>query len=325
MPKAALTLLLFALLAAACDNDGGDATATSQAPDPVEAEAQEAQEPEQPAAEPPLAAFPRNDWECTEESAEKIGEWLARRGEMNAQHAPIVKPANLQLPERAGEVLSGDFRPTIALEERRLSIDGRPVSADFYGDLESLSRPIRREVERTQALAAAEAQLMNEEAAPALPLFLLDQSVPKMGLETAFQALSEAGLEEVILVFQNPAVDKSAEAIPEELHRELTDLHIYSRELVAEAFQEAIADCPPISAAFDEMETLSPEERMPRLRQTLPQAWIDCQCQGNLEFAVAALVWPAEEGFPATTHKVSIADILAKLEDHEFVRWGELW
>ena len=325
MPKFALPLVLLTLLAGACDNNADDARTDPQPQPAAAAAVQEPQESAEGADEPQVAAFPRNDWECTDQSAEKIRGWMARRGEMNARRLPLDKPANLELPARAGELSSGDHRPIIALEERRLSIDSRPVSRDFYGDLESLSRPIRTAVEGTRAQAAEEARITNEEATPPLPLMLIDQSVPKPGLETAFRALSDAGLQEAILVFADPAFEQKAEAIPEELHRELTDLHTGSRADLDKALQETTADCPQLAAAFDEMETLSPEARMPRLRQTLPQAWLDCQCQGNLEFTVARLFWPYEQGFPATTHKVQISDILAKLEEHESVRWADLW
>lgn len=323
MPKLALALLLSSLVVSGCDDDTEQVEADDEAQAVEATDDHEDRQPEED-PEPQALSFAQNDWECTEDRADQIRQWMEARGEDNAQRVAIDKPEQLELVEREGDLESGDFRPTLALEFDRLNIDGRRSTSAFYADLDSLRRPITNSVERVQELARAEAEASGEDFDPPLPLVLIDQSVTKSGIDAALGAIVDAGVEEAILVFKDPGFEESADPLPADLRRELSDMEAYNQDLNEEIRQRA-GDCAPIATAFDELQSLSPEERMPRLRQTLPEAWLECQCQADIEFIVAAVMWPSAQGFAATTERVTVTDILAEVAEHERITWGDLW
>lgn len=310
-----LTAMVTAL--AACESEPAEAEAVAD--EAAEEAPEESDEGSQ------LASFPGNDWECSNESAGKIEQWLTARQEMRADLVTFDTQGRVELAEVDGEPAQDSYRPVLTLEENRLFVDDRLAARDFQGDYDRyLTEPITRALEQ----ARAEAELLDEDPPTFIPLLAIDHRVSFRALGHVFEALADIDLDRVALLFEKPAPEPTAEAIPEELKYRLTDMLTRDYVDAAEvegAREEATADCPQIAEVFIEAQSASVEDRPAILRQGVAQAWLDCDCQADIEFVSAYLAWTPPQQIPATVMEMDIEELLEKVEPGDTTRWSTLW
>ena len=319
MPRYTLYLLVTAVLLAGCESDSGQEEATAD--EPAEEQATGAvMTGDDDSGLPP---FPSNDWECSNESAGKVIEWLEARNDMSKQLVTTETAGRVELVERDGDLQIDSYEPVITLEEQRFFIDDRLINRVSHADYDLLTRPIRRAIERLDA----EAELMGEEPTTATPLLVIDHRTPFSTINQVLQTVDEAELPTVALMFSKPAPEPTAEAIPEDLKYHLADLHDRESYMsrMDEAREAATTDCPQVAEVFQEAESASVEDRPAILRQGVPQAWIDCECQADIEFLSAYLAWTPHYVMAASVEEFAVDELLEKVEAADGTQWHTLW
>lgn len=91
------------------------------------------------------------------------------------------------------------------------------------------------------------------------------------------------------------------------------------------AQERATEECPQIGEAFLAVQAAPVEERPAMLRETIPGAWLECECQADIEFVSADLVWTPENATAVVVEERSVEELLQKVGAGDGTRWSSLW
>src|SRR5690606_21255411 len=69
----------------------------------------------------------------------------------------------------------------------------------------------------------------------------------------------------------------------------------------------ALQSCAPVDALMDNLEALPPARRSSSLREGLVDAWIQCDCEADLEAFLAAKIWPMAQRQPVSVGAIPMA------------------
>ncbi len=268
-------------------------------------------------------AFPSNDWECSEERAEEIGEWIDAYRLANADRASMPLEVVDGLVERQGVLPE---RPPLLVQIKglELEVEGRSTT-----DPEELTQRI----EGIYRQRVEEANLLDEEPEGLSLALAIRGSATGERVEEVARALDEAEElepEEFYLAFRAPALRERAEGIPEALQTRMMEDYQSARpehpeEMVVPAElpaaqEELLESCPDVSEMMDGMETATPDARKRKFAEEAPEAWLACDCELDLEYLLAMVLWepPRADGevghitFRATTLEALLEDMASQ-------------
>jgi len=250
-------LLLSALLPMACDRAVPPTDSTSEESQEL-GKAYNASESTESVATTPLP-FPSNDWTCDLAHAERAQAWVdATRpapADQRLASIPELSPA-----EATPRLLIGVSDSTLSLMQR-----------DFGDDFNAAASAI----EEARENAAGQPSLF----AVALRI---DGATSAERMSAILSALrSELGEEVLFVVPASPPTERAEPPVATALKR-----------AEQAASPGALQSCAPVDALMDNLEALPPARRSSSLREGLVDAWIQCDCEADLEAFLAAKIWP---------------------------------
>lgn len=319
-------LILGALSFSACEK-----RIPEQIPEPQVEEAEAEAEAKEEVAE--LIAFPQNDWECTEDNAWRVRAWIEEFKRHKGKRALVPAPLAKGLVKRAGE---GPTGPMIiaGVQKAQIVVDER--GSEEFDDLTVLLK------ERLN-LAKAEAEILGEEfEGLALGLAFsadLEQERVLRAIEL-IQSDEAVEFSSTYLVFLAPEEALKVEAIPAELYwrvkegfsqggpQNREDMLASNGEISA-IQAEFLEKCPALGPVFDGAEGVSPERRVNYLANGVSRAWVECECDFDLEYLVALLMGGAADAQQAqeralTFVETSLDELKSGVEAEQGRSWAEL-
>jgi hypothetical protein len=258
----------------------------------------------------PKTLFPRNDWPCTADSGAKITRWYDRWMDANGAQISVKSVTLVQHEGDGGVVEDADV---FELSPTALTYDDGPVvSVEALGDL---IESMRRQRERMDAL-------LGHQASGEQPVYLaIDENVSLTRVLEVLTWLKTAGIEGVSFVFQapepfaefeviHPEVKRRVEAVREAETRTRADgsAGLVEDGPVVSALRAASEDCAPIVEVWAALESRPPELRARFVRDHLADAWLACDCRGDLELILGlqSASRPVVDAVPARFVSVSV-------------------
>lgn len=283
----------------------------------------------EPAAE--IIAFPRNDWDCTQENARRIRSWVGEYEGRHGNRMLVPTSVALGLVEQSGELPT---RPLVIAEVREGQV---LVEGQSSKELEAL--PIL--VSERLRMLRAKAEIMGEDYEGwALALaFAADMRQERVAATIDLLDGAEGvDFSEVYLAFLAPHVPERVEEIPAELWVRMRE--DFPRDPPKER-QETLSEdrdggvgasflerCPALGPVVDELEKLQPQERAAHLGRGVSEVWLECDCNFDLEYFVALKMGGAakhdEEHRYITFVKTSFDALRDSAEGERGLTWAEL-
>lgn len=260
-------------------------------------------------AQAEVAPFPRNDWECTEESRDNLESWweawsweASIKVDVGAISLPVGEPDQAVYPSDG---------PLVLVDQESLSVNGDEVN---LSDLEATLAAIS-EVDR----AAREIMGESADGAGESVTLAIDAQTPVERVGEVVNHLRAGGVSNVVLVVGVESVGAGYERVPaevvERLERIFGDADDPRAAVMAET-QEATQGCPEIRALFDGLERMPPERRSAALGEHLPARWYDCDCEADIEWILGLYAWRTlDAGSPARFVARTIDELEAELTD----------
>ncbi len=282
---------------------GCDREEEAQADPPQEAEETVAAQADE-TADPDVVRFPRNDWECTEESRDELARWW------EAWHMDDVRVDVGSITLAAGEP----------------DPEARP------GDLATLLVDEDTDLETTLAQALeqrrAEQELLDEvDEDEAIRVTLaIDAQTSTEHVGELLEQLRAAEVDTAVFVVGREATELPYEPVPDEVQQRveqvITDDDLSGTARMA-ATRDALQECPELRELLDGMEQLPPDQRSAALREGLPAGWYACDCDADIEWVVGLFTLRAASGEPAGFVELTLDELQERL-DGAPETWGEL-
>lgn len=331
--------LILALMLFACDR-GKSRTETTPVVQGSHAEEERVSEKSRTSATSTLA-FPRNDWECTEESVERISAWLSgwdaltrRSFEIDLRRTSLVElDVSRSEPSDTTESLA-----TIALRDGMVFVNDKIVERlakpeDNFNPrtlLEALIEAIQRSRQRRLKIQDGELEISSI-------LLAVDQDVPVARVSRAVQVATRAGIDRVGFVVKASQPSGRIEHLPDDIVERLVSLipqrfdpeqpHrklLGPSQAMRDASREVVEDCPQMINVHQQLMKLVPDNRWKFLSEHLGDAWLACECRADIEFLVATKIYRGAYRILASTVEMDATDALAALQTHGDTTWGEV-
>lgn len=259
-------------------------------------------------------AFPRNDWECTPESVEKIDRWFEAMQpsfdvprmslRLYGQWADLANEI-LDEEDEFGAPATGPMRdsPILSGDEPLLMMNFFAERYRFRDNAQKTSEELRRELD----IKERELRLLREEK-PQIAALALGAQTPMKKVATLFLRLQERDFTQFLLLV-DPSDDSEASApdgvepIPASLHQRFAE---FQERTIRESLEndsgflqptstdnalgEIIESCDEIQAIFSRIEHVAPHERLPVFTDQIGSAWYECGCDTDLEFLVTGIL-----------------------------------
>lgn len=303
--KGGLTCLMLALLWTAVGCDRGD-----KRPDETPVEVSSApMEQEQPQK----TRFPRNDWPCSQASADRSADWLGKWKESSGSWLNLASPA---LVERDG-LPTPDLARSLLIE---MSSSGLALNREPIASAEDLARQVESELE----LEAKMLELTGEDAPEDYGVIVaIEPDVPLTGVAEILTLLDQTAATRVSFVFKAPEATLTYESTPTDVNERITQLILaaegnrdradYLQGVLHSEFLQAMEVCPSFDEFGNALEGKSPEQQFPFIRDNLGRTWLACECKVDLELLIGLMTEEINLRYTSTTI-ASALDALANRE-----------
>ena len=231
--------------------------------------------------------FPRNSWSCSEDNAQRIGEWL--EGHATLSHE-IGFPSGH--PEVEGPQLEERPDMVIRVSPDSIALNDHPIgTVELVEALEKIGEEVDIQLDRIELLAdPADEDTIGDGLTLGI---VVDPEVAAGRVGSLLEIVDDQidDQQQPLGLFVGPRNPK-IEPVPPELEELLEEYgastaSAEAQRLIASYIAQQIDECEPLIDHFRAIERSVPEERRQMFVEAFPSAWHECDCTVDVELMLS--------------------------------------